>query len=420
MTWSTRPVRLGIVGCGRILPAHLRGIAALQSVGLDPVRITALCSASIEEAAMFRRRGQGPPPRPAASSRPDDPLAAPHRYVSDIQTDVVPEIYDNWRAMLDDDVTDAVLVLAPVSFHHEIALAALSAGKHVLIEKPFAISVRAGRAVQEEAERRGLVAGVAENLRYEAATRAVGWAVAEGFVGRPQLWLSGAVGGEWAPNRVVAHTPWRHRKLEAGGGPAIDIGVHIMHQIRYIMGAVDEIGALTRTLEPTRVERDGSGSSVLVNNEVEDVYLAQLRFASGAIGTSFSGWAGRGESCVLPESPIVYGTLGCVKGDTLVGADGVRTKAADLFAQHASDEVKRCYFPHGVRDSFGLELLDFVTAITTGTKMEASASEGVLDLAMAYAILESSFAAAPVRVADVLSGAVNGYQAEIDAHFKLS
>jgi hypothetical protein len=78
------------------------------------------------------------------------------------------------------------------------------------------------------------------------------------------------------------------------------------------------------------------------------------------------------------------------------------------------------YFPHDVHDSFGLELLDFVTAITTGTNMEASATEGVMDLAMAYAILESSFAAAPVRVADVLSGAVDGYQAEIDAHFQLS
>ncbi len=186
------------------------------------------------------------------------------------------------------------------------------------------------------------------------------------------------------------------------------------------MGAVDEVGALARTLEPKRVERGGYGSSVVVDNELEDVYLAQLRFASGAIGTSFSGWGGRGESCVLPESPIVYGTGGCVKGDTLVDADGVRTKATDLLAQHAPDEVKERYFPHGVRDSFGLELLDFVTAITTGTEMEACASEGVLDLAMAYAILESSLAGAPVRVADVLSGVVDGYQAEIDAHFKLS
>ncbi len=137
--------------------------------------------------------------------------------MSDVQAEVVPEIYDDWRTMLDGDVADAILVLAPVSSHHAIALAALRAGKHVLIEKPFAISVRAGRAIEAEAERRGLVAGVAENLRYEATTRAVGWAVAEGYVGRPQLWLSGAVGGEWAPDRVVAHTPWRHRKLEAGG-----------------------------------------------------------------------------------------------------------------------------------------------------------------------------------------------------------
>lgn len=419
MTWSSGPVRLGIVGCGRILPAHLRGIAALKSAGLDPVRITALCDTRIEDAVMFRRRGEGPPPRPPASSRPEDPLAAPHRYVSDLQVDVVPEVYDNWRTMLDDDVADAVLVLAPVSFHHEVALAALSAGQHVLIEKPFAISVRAGRAIEAEADRRGLVAGVAENLRYEVATRAVGWVVAEGFVGRPQLWLSGGVGGEWAPDRVVAHTPWRHRKLEAGGGPAIDIGVHIMHQIRYIMGAVEEIAALTDIMEPTRVERDGSGSSVVVNNEVEDVYLAQLRFASGAIGTSFSGWAGRGESCGLPESPVVYGTSGCIKGDTVVGADGLRARAADLLAQHGPEELQGRYFPHGVRDSFGLELLDFANAITTGTKMQASATEGVLDLAMAYAILESSFVAAPVRVADVLSGAVDGYQAPIDAHFKL-
>jgi predicted dehydrogenase len=411
---------LGIVGCGRILPAHLRGMAALKSAGLDPVRITALCSARTEDAAMFAQRGQGPAPRPPASSVPDDPLAAPHRYVSDVQTDVVPEIYDDWRTMLDADLVDALLVLAPVSSHHEMALAALSAGKHVLIEKPFAISVRAGRAIEAEAQRRGLVAGVAENLRYEVATRAVGWAVTEGFVGRPQLWLSGGVGGEWAPDRVVAHTPWRHHKLAAGGGPAIDVGVHIMHQIRYIMGAVEEVGALTSTLEPARVEREGPGAPIVVNNEVEDVYLAQLRFASGAIGTCFSGWAGRGESCALPDSPVIYGTTGCVKGATVVGADGVRTRATDLLAQHATDEVREGYFPHGLRDSFGLELLDFVTAITTGAKMEASATEGVMDLAMAYAILESSLAGAPVRVADVLSGAVDRYQAEIDAHFELA
>ncbi len=340
--------------------------------------------------------------------------------MSDVQTDVVPEIYDDWRAMLDADLVDALLVLAPVSSHHEMALAALSAGKHVLIEKPFAISVRAGRAIEAEAQRRGLVAGVAENLRYEVATRAVGWAVTEGFVGRPQLWLSGGVGGEWAPT-ALSPTPrgGTTSSPPEGARPLTSVCTSCT-RIRYIMGAVEEVGALTSTLEPARVEREGAGAPIVVNNEVEDVYLAQLRFASGAIGTCFSGWAGRGESCALPDSPVIYGTTGCVKGATVVGADGVRTRATDLLAQHATDEVREGYFPHGLRDSFGLELLDFVTAITTGSKMEASATEGVMDLAMAYAILESSLAGAPVRVADVLSGAVDRYQAEIDAHFELA
>jgi 1,5-anhydro-D-fructose reductase (1,5-anhydro-D-mannitol-forming) len=420
MASKTSPIRLGVVGCARILPAHLRGIAALQAAGLDPVRITALCARRIGDAEMFRRRGEGPPPRPPASSNGEDPLGAPHRYVSDLHPDVLPDLYDDWRVMLDDDVVDAVLVLAPVSLHHEVALAALSAGKHVLIEKPFAISVRAARAIEVEARRRGLVAGVAENLRYLPATRALGWVVDQGLVGMPHLWLSGGVGGEWAPDHVVAHTPWRHRKLEAGGGPAIDSGVHLMHQIRYIMKEVEEVSALVRTMEPTRVEGPGTGRSVVVvANEVEDVYLAQLSFASGAIGTVFSSWAGRGEASALLPSPIIYGTLGCIKGNTVVGDDGVEKRATDILANGAPTPLQEQYFPLGICDAFGLELLDFVRAIEVGVEMEANATEGVLDMAMAYAILESSFAAAPVRIADVLSGAVDGYQAEINTHYGL-
>jgi predicted dehydrogenase len=394
-------------------------MVAIQAAGLDPVRVTALCARQIDDAVMFRRRGEGPPPRPPASTNELDPLGAPHLYVSDFQPDALPDIYDDWRAMLDDDVVDAVLVLAPVSLHHEVALASLRAGKHVLIEKPFAISVRAARVIELEARRRGLVAGVAENLRYLPATRALGWALGHGLIGVPQLWVSGGVGGEWAPDHVVAHTPWRHRKLEGGGGPAIDSGVHIMHQIRYLMGEVDEVSALARTMEPVRVERPDTGPPVVVQNEVEDVYLAQLKFANGAIGTVFSSWAGRGEASGLVASPIVYGSLGCIKGGAVIGDDGVHNLATDLLAGRAPTELREQYFPYGIHDAFGLELLDFVRAIEAGGEMEASATEGAMDMAMAYAILESSSAGTPVRVADVLSGKVNGYQAEIDAHYGL-
>ncbi len=402
------------MGCARILPAHLRGIANLQAVGIDPVRITALCARRIDDAVMFRLRGAGPPPRPPASGNELDPLGAPHRYVSDLHPDVLPEVFDDWRAMLDADVVDAVLVLAPVGLHHEIALAALAAGKHVLLEKPLAISVRAGRAIAAEATRRGLVAGVAENVRYTSRSRALRWVLDEGLVGTPQLWLSGNVGGEWAPDRIVAHTAWRHRKLDGGGGPAIDHGVHLMHQIRYLMGPIEEVSALTKTLEPVRRDRDTGAS---VGNELEDLYLAQFRFTSGAVGSAFSSWGGHGARSGLDASPVIYGDAGCIRGAEVFGDSAPLGAAEDLLSAKAPDPLREQFFPQGLTDAFGLELLDFTRAIRAGTQMEASADEGVADLAMSYAILESAFSGSAVRVDDVLSGAVAGYQAEIDEHY---
>lgn len=413
------PVRLGVAGCARILPAHLRGLQALRSAGLDPCRVTALCARTIEDAARFRLRGEGLPPRPPASGNPRDPLGAPHLYVSDVQPGPLPELFDDWRRMVESDAVDAVLILAPVQLHHQIALAALAAGKHVLIEKPFAITVRAGLAIAAEAKRRDLVAGVAENSRYAEAGRALGWVVGRGLIGTPQLWLSGGIGGEWAPDRIVAHTPWRHRKLESGGGPTIDGAVHLMHQIRYVMGPVEEVCGMARTLEPERVERDAAGRVVdRVANQIEDVYMAQLRFASGAAGSVFGGWAGRGEGTSLDGSPVVYGTRGCVKGAGVI-RDGSRDRAKDLFERDGGDELKERFFPRGVRDAFGLELLDFCRAVQLGTPMEDTADEGVMDLALAYAVLESSAVGRPVRVEEVMSGAANDYQAEIDEHYRV-
>ena len=84
-----RMIRIGIVGCGRILNAHLQGYQRLRELGIDNFRITALCARREEDALMFRRRGEGPPPRPPVlDPSTGDPLAAPHTYLSDFQDDV--------------------------------------------------------------------------------------------------------------------------------------------------------------------------------------------------------------------------------------------------------------------------------------------------------------------------------------------
>ena len=81
-------IEIGIVGCGRIMAAHLRGYRLLREAGVDDFRITALCSLSEDEARMYVQRGEGPPQRPAVSQFAGDPLAVADEYLSDFQDDV--------------------------------------------------------------------------------------------------------------------------------------------------------------------------------------------------------------------------------------------------------------------------------------------------------------------------------------------
>ena len=416
------PIRIGVVGCARILPAHFRGLKSLLDHGIDNFRVTALCARRIEDAVMFRKRGEGPTPRPSVITHAvHDPLNAPHMYVSDLHPDTLPATFTDWRSMLDADCVDAVINLTPVGLHHPVTLDCLRAGKHVIVEKPFAISVRAGQLMVDEARQRGLSLGVAEVVRYREPDRVMRWVLDEGLIGDVQMWISGGMGAaDWSPDVIIAKTPWRHRKLEAGGGPAVDGAVHLFDRIRYLCGEVDEIGALAPRFEARRHTRDAAGNILeSVDNEVEDAYFAQLRFASGAVGTIFGGVAGHGEPVGLPGGPVIYGSKGCLKGTEVVLDGGQRLAGPDLFAQRADPALKERWFPHGIDDGFGLELLDFLRSIETGRPMETDGGEGVRDLACSYALLESATLNRPVQVADVLSGAVHTYQADIDAHYGL-
>ncbi len=421
MTQQPSSLRLGVVGAARILNAHLRGIKAIRDAGLADVRVTAIAARRLDDAITFRQRGEGPTPRPPVSTNERDPLGAPHLYASDLHPDTLPNAYDDWRRLLEDDNVDAVLILAPVGMHHTIALDAIAAGKHVLIEKPFAISVRAGQQIVDAAAAKGLTAGVAENVRYTESNRAASWVIGQGMLGNLQLWISGGIGGgEWAPDHIVARTPWRHDKINGGGGPSIDWGVHLFHGMRQLMGPISEISAYTAILEPERFERDQFGAiTSSVANTVEDAFFANLKFASGAIGTTFGGWGGHGPGNGLNKGSTIYGTQGALLGDEVTLDSGFSGTTVDLYTRGSSPEVRETAFPGGVRDAFGLEMLDFVRAIAAKRPMEASGEDGVLDLATSYALLESAATNRPVTVDDVLSGKVDTYQAEINEHYGL-
>lgn len=76
-------IRIGIVGCGRILAAHLQGYRLLREAGVTGFEISALCARQPEDALAYVRRGEGPVPRRAVSRLPGDPLAVEDEYLSD-------------------------------------------------------------------------------------------------------------------------------------------------------------------------------------------------------------------------------------------------------------------------------------------------------------------------------------------------
>jgi len=416
----TGGIRIGIVGCGRILPAILRGFRLLREAGDDSFRITALCARKAEDALMFRQRGEGPRPRDPVSGMTADPLSAPHLYVGDFQADMAPRVYTDYREMLTADVVDAVLVLTTVAAHHPIALACLEAGKHVLVEKPLAITVRAARRMVERAQAAGLILATAEVARYRPETRAAHWAVESGRIGRLQAVIGGGIGaGDWSPDRIVATTPWRHQKLLAGGGPSIDIGPHRFHVLRYVCGEIVEVSGVTAIAEPVRVTRNAQGVVVNeVQNEVDDLFFALLRFAGGAVGQIAFSWAGHGQQASLPLS--YYGSLGSLNGRQLAQDGAAAADVVQTFERDAEPALRLRWFPHAIQDGFALEILDWLEAIQGHREGETSGKEGLLDLAISYAVIESALAKRWLRVEDVVSGQADAYQRPIDEHYDLA
>jgi predicted dehydrogenase len=410
-----QPVRIGLVGAGRILPAHLRGYQLLRDAGIDGFRITAVTSRTRRDAESYISRDSGPAPRPPVSLQPSDPLSVHDVFISDFQDDVEVQVFDSLDDMLAADVVDALDITATLHVHHAAALSAITAGKHCMVQKPLAVSVAAGRAMVDAARQAGLSLGVMENLRYVPSARVARWLIDQNYLGDIQMMVRWGIGTrEWSPDKVVAETPWRHRKLQAGAGAALDIGVHLLHEMRYLGGPIDTVSGATRIFEPTRIV-PSTGEQVAC--DVDDAFFATVGFRSGGVGQLTFTWAGHGPPTSLPYGLVIYGSRGCLQGDTLTLDDGSTHSAADLFRERADDATRATYFPLGLDDAFALATLDFLNGIESGRDPEASGYEGLLDLAAAFAICESASVGRTVSMDEVLDGRLSTYQADIDRHY---
>ena len=121
----------------------------------------------------------------------------------------------------------------------------------------------------------------------------------------------------------------------------------------------------------------------------------------------------------MAQGSVWYGTAGRVTGEELSRDQGPPQALDQLFAQQAPEELKRKWFPLGLKDSFALNQLDWLQAIEQGTPVETSGQEGLRDLACAFAILESATLGRRVEVDEVLSGEVDQYQRPINQKYAI-
>jgi predicted dehydrogenase len=185
-----------------------------------------------------------------------------------------------WEKVIARPDIDIVDIVTPNDSHRPIADAALAAGKHVLCEKPLALSAAEARGMAARAASSPGVDMVVFNYRRCSAVREAKRLIESGAIGKI-LTFRGLYLQDWA---MADATPWswRFSAAQAGSGALGDIGSHVLDIASFLVGDIVGVAAASETFTPARRR---PGATELTPVDVDDCTIAILRFANGALGT---------------------------------------------------------------------------------------------------------------------------------------
>lgn len=214
----------------------------------------------------------------------------------------------DWRELVRDPNVDIVDVCSPNYLHHEMALAALAAGKHVYCEKPLALDVAQAREVAEAAERAGVVHLTGFNYACNPLVRMAGEMIASGELGRI-FGFRGRYFEDYMTDPAVPFS-WRCERRLAGAGALADLGSHLINMAHVLIGPIARVNARLTTVHPER--RDPAGGQMR-RVENEDTASALVEFATGLQGTFEISRVATGYKCGLAFR--IYGSRGSIAFD---------------------------------------------------------------------------------------------------------
>jgi predicted dehydrogenase len=344
----------GLIGCGWVASAHAWGVEAGAEQG---VRLVAVSDLDLPRARELADRFN------AAA------------------------VYQDYGDVLRRDDIAAVSVCVPDFLHRQVVIEAAEAGKHVLCEKPLAMSVSEADEMIAACEANGVKLGVIMNHRYAPDNIRTRHALTNGAIGNP---LIGGVVHSSGLTGPLDTSPWRGKINRAAGGVLSTQAIHFLDLLLWFMGPVRSVQAMTDTLHWKLQDH-------------EDTAVLALRLTSGALATLTT----------TNGSPImddftgtrieVHGTDGWValEGDVLrhfEGASGYKLPTIELPEVPAeASEIE-----------FGLghvyEVQDFVEAVRAGDDAPIPAADGRHLMAVIESAYRSAVEAEEIEVSETSAG----------------
>jgi len=257
-----KTLNYGIIGCGLIADFHAKSIKVLEET--KPVKLYGVVDVRHDAAVTFSQKYN------------------------------IENVYDAIDDMLNDPAIDVVSICTPNGFHSELAVKAANHGKHIVVEKPMAITKAQLNDIIVACEKANVKLSSISQLRYSEAIQITKKAIEDGKLGTV---VCGDVYMKYFRSaEYYAQGGWRGTVKLDGGGALMNQGIHGIDLLQYIMGPVKTVYAKAKTLAR--------------NIEVEDTASAVLEFENGALGVI------QGTTSVYPGYSRIFefnGSKGTIK-----------------------------------------------------------------------------------------------------------
>ena len=337
-------IGFGIIGCGLIASFHAQAIA--KSIGGTLVAVSDLSLERAEELAS--------------------------RYHA--------KAFNDYKQLLAQPEVDVVCICTPSGLHAQLVIEAAQHGKHVVVEKPLAITMEEGRAAVAACKGNNVKLAVISQLRFAPALQQAKAALEQQKLGKPLL--GDAYMKYYRSQDYYDQGGWRGTWKMDGGGALMNQGIHGIDLLLWLMGPVTEVW--------------GQATTLARQIEVEDTAVAAVRYASGAMGviegttSVYPGYNRRLElhgdqgTIVLEEEQIIKWDLAGEEDKVLLEDEGVSSGARDPGA--ISSEGHR------------RQIQDMVAAIREDREPLVTGIDGLRAIQLILAIYQSSREGRPIQI----------------------